>query len=328
MKWQAALLRWYRKNRRDLPWRNTKDPYAIWLSEVMLQQTTVETVIPYYHRFLKRFSTLKSVALSPEEELLKYWAGLGYYNRIRQFQRAAQEIKARHNGEVPNDFKTLISLPGFGPYTASAVASIAFGLPCAVVDGNVIRVISRVMNYAQDITSAQSKKFFQETAQSLLDQKNASDFNQAMMELGATVCTPRNPSCPRCPLKKMCRAFAKGNAPLLPVKLKKMVYRRENSLCLIYRHQVEVLLRKREAGEILAGMWEFPTRMLDQRLRRPRDRELCERLDQRLRRPRDRELCERLDQPGKETLPSLKTISHAIMNRRIKVAPQLIEVVQ
>lgn len=288
---RQLLLKWYHQDKRDLPWRQTKDPYAIWLSEVMLQQTTVETVIPYYHRFLKRFPTLESVAVAPEEELLKLWAGLGYYNRIRQFQKAAKEIKARHKGMVPSDFEALLSLPGFGPYTAAAVGSIAFGLPQAVVDGNVMRVISRVMNYAQDITLTESKKFFQETAQELLDSKSAGDFNQAVMELGATVCTPRNPSCEKCPVQKMCLGFKKGTAENLPVKLKKMVYRQENSLCLIYRRQGKVFLRKRKADEILAGLWEFPTEVT-----------------------------------VKKEVSELKTVSHAIMNRRMKVVPRLIDI--
>ncbi|MDO8520368.1 MAG: A/G-specific adenine glycosylase [Deltaproteobacteria bacterium] len=290
---KKKLLIWYSRYKRDLPWRRTKDPYAIWLSEVMLQQTTVETVIPYYHRFLKRFPSLQSVAEASEEELLKLWAGLGYYNRIRQFQKAAKEIEARHKGRVPADFDALLQLPGFGPYTAAAVASIAFGIPRAVVDGNVMRVISRVMNYGQDITLSGSKKFFQETALTWLDEKNPGDFNQAVMELGATVCTPKNPRCTQCPVQKLCLAFKTGNAAALPVKTKKIIYKKETNICFIYLKNGKVLLQKREEGEILAGQWEFPSK--------------------------------KTTQIPKHSAPK---ISHAIMNRRISIIPQLVDLNQ
>ncbi|EKD42558.1 MAG: hypothetical protein ACD_73C00106G0001 [uncultured bacterium] len=241
-----------------MPWRETKDPYAIWLSEIMLQQTTVVTVIPYYHRFLKKFPTLKDLANAPLEELLKEWAGLGYYNRIRNFQAAAKQIVSDFKGVIPKDYQTLLSLKGFGPYTAASVSSIAFNEPNACVDGNVIRVIARLFCYDQEIKSPGAKKYFQQKADELLHPKQAGDFNQAMMEFGATLCTPHNPQCPICPVKIHCLAHQKGCVEKLPAKTKQVYVKKYWDCFLITSKNKCILLRQRKNESVLKDMWEIP----------------------------------------------------------------------
>jgi A/G-specific adenine glycosylase len=213
------LLAWYRRGRRDLPWRRTSDPYRIWVSEIMLQQTRAQAAIPYFERFLERFPTVEALAAAGEEEVLALWSGLGYYSRARHLLHGAQRVAAA--GAFPGDYESIRALPGVGDYTAAAVASIAFGLPYAVVDGNVLRVVARMENDAAETGSARTRERFRSIAQEWMDARNPGAFNQALMELGATVCLPRNPLCPACPLESLCAARAAGTAAGLPVKLRK-----------------------------------------------------------------------------------------------------------
>jgi A/G-specific adenine glycosylase len=251
------LLRWYQESRRDLPWRSSREPYRIWLSEIMLQQTRVETVLPYYDAFLKRFPDVAALASAPESEVLAMWSGLGYYSRARNMQLAAREIAAA--GAFPADFATLRALPGVGDYTAAAVASIAFELPHAAVDGNVLRVVARVHNDNGDIGSPLTRRRFQQLAQEALDRRHPGEFNQAIMELGATVCLPRKPRCLLCPVRDLCGALASGRTAELPVKLKRQESNSETiSVAAVFRGDL-VLLRQRPAdASRMAGFWELP----------------------------------------------------------------------
>jgi A/G-specific adenine glycosylase len=254
---RSRLLAWYDHNRRDLPWRRTRDPYRIWLSEIMLQQTRVEAVIPYYERFLDRFPDVRALASAPEQDLLNAWSGLGYYSRARNLQRAARLII--DCGAFPRDLASLRELPGVGDYTAAAIASIAFGAPHAVLDGNVARVLARFMNERGDIRAPATRRRLQALAGVLLDAARPGDFNQAMMELGAVVCTPRNPDCHACPLGAGCAARALGIPNELPVKNGAGPRKRIESTLLIVERNGRVLMRQRPASSTrLASFWEFP----------------------------------------------------------------------
>jgi A/G-specific adenine glycosylase len=215
------LLGWFRQYRRDLPWRRTKDPYCIWLSEIMLQQTRVAAVIPYYARFLARFPDVQALAAAPQEEVLRLWSGLGYYSRARNLQYAAQEIVAKHGGVFPRDENDALALPGIGRYTAAAILSIAYGAKHAVLDGNVARVLARIFAVQGDLRDAKRWQSLQQSANALLDSKSPSDWNQAMMELGATLCTPQSPQCLLCPVTQFCQARKLGIAESLPARRKK-----------------------------------------------------------------------------------------------------------
>jgi A/G-specific adenine glycosylase len=254
----SLLLAWYRVGHRDLPWRSSRDPYRIWVSEIMLQQTRAQAVIPYYERFLARFPTVESLAAAPEEEVLALWSGLGYYSRARNLRSAAQQIAAA--GGFPREYDAIRSLPGIGDYTAAAIASIAFGLPHAVLDGNVLRVVARVENDAADIGSSRTRERFRAVAQQWLDAGEAGYFNQALMELGATVCLPRRPLCLVCPISACCRARQEGTAAQLPVKLRKQEPVRISGVLLVVRQRGKILLRQREASQSrMAGFWDLPT---------------------------------------------------------------------
>jgi A/G-specific adenine glycosylase len=218
---RRQLLGWFRQYRRDLPWRRTNDPYRIWLSEIMLQQTRVAAMIPYYERFLDRFPDIHALATAPQEEVLRLWSGLGYYSRARNLQRAAQEIVAKHGGVFPRAEKDALELPGIGSYTAAAILSIAYGAKFAVLDGNVARVMARIFAVRGDLRDAKRWESLQKSADGLLDPKSSGDWNQAMMELGATLCTPRSPQCLLCPVTKFCQARKLGIAESLPAKRKK-----------------------------------------------------------------------------------------------------------
>jgi A/G-specific adenine glycosylase len=251
------LIEWYRAGHRDLPWRRTEDPYRIWVSEIMLQQTRAQAVIPYYERFLARFPTVQALAASKEDEVLALWSGLGYYSRARNLRRAAIEVVAL--GGFPRNYEAIRALPGIGDYTAAAIASIAFGLPHAVLDGNVLRVVARLENDAADISSARTRERFRGIAQGWLDRRHPGPFNQALMELGATVCLPRNPLCLVCPLGDACRARTEGTAAQLPVKLRKTEPVRIEGVLLIVRNGERILLRQREAdARRMAGFWDLP----------------------------------------------------------------------
>ncbi|HYP14935.1 MAG TPA: A/G-specific adenine glycosylase [Bryobacteraceae bacterium] len=252
---RKLLLEWFSRARRDLPWRKTQDPYAIWLSEVMLQQTRVATVLPYYSRFLERFPTARDLAEAEEHDVLKLWSGLGYYSRARNLQKGARMIA----GGFPDTYEAIRALPGVGDYTAAAIASIAHGLPYAAVDGNVLRVLARVSGDPGDIGRSATRERLSALASELIDRRRPGDFNQALMELGATVCTPRNPQCLLCPVVRLCHARKQGREQELPVKLRPVrperVYR---TLYVIERHG-ELLFWQRAAGsKRLAGFWELP----------------------------------------------------------------------
>lgn len=254
---RAALAAWYERWKRDLPWRRTRDPYRIWVSEIMLQQTRVAAVIPYYDRFLERYPTLDALAAAEEQELLGMWAGLGYYSRARNLQAAAKEMVRL--GGFPQEYASIRALPGVGEYTAAAVGSIAFGLPHAVVDGNVIRVMARFLAESGDITSGVTKNRLREAAEAFLDREEPSRHNQAVMELGATICTPKDPECGKCPLAEWCAGRARGLARELPVKTRKTVIRRvERSLLVVMRNGNLLLWQRPPDAAILSGFWELP----------------------------------------------------------------------
>ena len=218
---RKQLLDWFRQFQRDLPWRRTKDPYRIWISEIMLQQTRVAAVIPYYGRFLAHFPNARALADAPQEEVLRLWSGLGYYSRARNLQKAAQQIVAKHEGEFPREEAAILALPGIGRYTGAAILSIAFGTRHAVLDGNVARVLARLGALHGDLRESRRWQSLQETADELMDPRSVGDWNQAVMELGAMVCTPRSPQCLLCPVAKFCRARQLGNPESFPEKRKK-----------------------------------------------------------------------------------------------------------
>jgi len=251
------LLAWYARGHRDLPWRHSRDPYAICVSEIMLQQTRAQAVIPYYRRFLARFPTVAALAAAAEDDVLALWSGLGYYSRARNLRRAAQQIATA--GGFPRDYDAIRALPGIGDYTAAAIGSIAFDLPFAVLDGNVLRVVARVTNDASDISAGRTRARFREIAQQWMDPRQPGHFNQALMELGATVCLPRHPLCLVCPLAACCRARQEGTAAQLPVKLRKTAPVRLNGVLLVVRHRGRILLRRRDAAASrMAGFWDLP----------------------------------------------------------------------
>jgi A/G-specific adenine glycosylase len=254
---RSALLAWFIKQKRDLPWRRTRDPYAIWVSEIMLQQTRVAAVIPYYQRFLARFPDLQSLASAPEEELLAYWAGLGYYYRARNLQSAAQTIVGA--GAFPSDYAGIRALRGVGDYTAAAIASISFDLPHAVLDGNVFRVLSRVVADDTNIASTTGKRHFAGVADEVLDRAQPGAFNQALMELGATVCLPKNPQCLLCPVAEWCRARQVGLQNDLPVKIvsRKSVHERR-VLFWIERAASVLAWQRPTSARLMPGFWELP----------------------------------------------------------------------
>jgi A/G-specific adenine glycosylase len=234
------------------------DPYPIWVSEIMLQQTRAQAVIPYYQRFLKRFPTVDALAAAAEPDVLALWSGLGYYSRARNLWRAARKMVAA--GGFPREFAGLRALPGIGDYTAAAIASIAFGLPHAVLDGNVLRVVARVENDAADIDAARTRERFRAIAQEWLDPQQPGQFNQALMELGATVCLPRNPLCLVCPLAACCRGREAGTVDQLPVKLRQTAPVRIEGVLLVVRQRGRILLRQRDAAaRRMAGFWDLPS---------------------------------------------------------------------
>ena len=258
MTFAARLTRWYDGARRDLPWRRTKDPYRILVSEVMLQQTRAQAVIPYYEKFLERFPSAAELAGASEPELLRYWSGLGYYQRARNLQKAARRIVEQ--GAFPQEYESILELPGVGAYTAAAVASIAFGLRHAVVDGNVLRVIARHTGDASDIGAASTKLRFESVARKLLGRGDPGRFNQAMMELGATVCLPRNPLCLLCPVAADCEARQQGSQSQLPVKSKRARTVRIAATLLVVERAGRILLHQRTPeSRRMPGFWELPS---------------------------------------------------------------------
>lgn len=251
------IEQWYNRHKRDLPWRQTTNPYYIWLSEIILQQTRVEQGRAYYERFVQTFPTVQDLASATEESVLLLWQGLGYYSRARNLHKAAQQIASL--GTFPSDYKDILSLPGVGPYTAAAIASFAFGLPYAVLDGNVFRVLSRYFAIETSIDSTEGKKEFTALANELLDKKRPSLYNQAIMDFGAMVCKPSGAECDGCPLSDTCLAFAQERVQQLPVKGKKMVQRvRHFSYVYVCTSKGEVLISRRESADIWKGLYQFP----------------------------------------------------------------------
>ncbi|WP_230467296.1 A/G-specific adenine glycosylase [Lujinxingia vulgaris] len=260
---QRALLSWFWRERRELPWRGVGDPYATWVSEIMLQQTQVVTVVDYFQRWMARFPDVAALAAANEEEVLEQWSGLGYYRRARFLHRAAKVIVEEHGGELPSTLEGLRTLPGVGPYTAGAIASIAFGLPAPIVDGNVIRVFARLFAIEGDPRSTANQKSFWGLAEALVDPQNPGDFNEALMELGARVCTPRSPACLLCPVREFCAGFASGEPEALPEVARRSAVKPMRAVAVVVTRQgrrgKELLVGPRDAGGLLAGMLEFPT---------------------------------------------------------------------
>lgn len=252
-----TILNWYDAGHRDLPWRHTKDAYRIWVSEIMLQQTRAETVISYYERFLQRYPDVQALADAPQEELLKQWEGLGYYSRARSLQKAARVIVSEFGGQLPSDLKLLRSLPGIGDYTAGAIASIAFGIPAAAVDGNVERVICRYYAIEDTVGTPAVRRMITEKTQALVPIDRPGAFANAMMEMGATMCTPKKPACLLCPVRETCQGFAKGIAAQLPHKPQKKAQRVENRAVLLVLCKDRVLITKRKE-KLLGGLFVFP----------------------------------------------------------------------
>ena len=254
----GPLLSWYRENKRALPWRENKDAYRIWISEIMLQQTRVEAVKPYFFRFMEHFPTVEALANAPDEELLKCWEGLGYYSRARNLKKAAQVIMEEHGGTLPASREALLALPGIGSYTAGAIGSIAYEIPAPAVDGNVLRVLSRVMGSYDDILKQSTKKKMEDLVSQVLKAGEAGDYNQALIEIGAIVCVPNGaPLCDSCPFHTVCEARKKGLVDELPVKTAKKKRRIEDKTVLLLRNGEKIAIRKRSADGLLASLYEF-----------------------------------------------------------------------
>lgn len=253
------LMLWYDRNKRVLPWRENRNPYYIWISEIMLQQTRVEAVKPFFQRFTENLPDIASLAVCPEDRLLKLWEGLGYYNRVRNMQKAAIKVMADYDGKLPADYEALKSLPGIGNYTAGAIASIAYGIPVPAVDGNVLRVLSRIRQDDRDIMKQSVRTQVEADLLEVMPKDDPGKFNQALMELGATVCVPNGmPHCEECPVAEVCGARKAGNMTQYPVKTKAKARRVEQRTILVILDGVRVALRKRPARGLLAGMYEFP----------------------------------------------------------------------
>lgn len=290
----TKLLQWYDRNKRPLPWRVKKpNPYHVWLSEIMLQQTQVETALPYYHRFLKNFPTVAKMAQAPVEEVLKLWSGLGYYSRARNLHRAAVMIVQEQNGIFPKTKTEWLELPGIGQYTAGAIASIAFNERVPVVDGNVIRVLTRLFALKGDPKKAPLKEKLWRLAASLVPQERPGDFNQALMELGAMVCSPKQPNCGACPLKKSCKAHQQDKIGSYPTPQKKIATQKVFLIASLIEKNGLFLLAKRNGDKHLQSMWEFPQV-------RPKEMRVVA-----------------------KQLKKLPAVRHSIMNQSIRLTPYL-----
>lgn len=258
---QDDLLAWYHHEKRDLPWRESTDPYRVWVSEIMLQQTQVVTVIPYFNRFMEWFPTIEDLANAEEDKLLKAWEGLGYYSRVRNMQHAAKEMVETFDGKMPQTIEDILSLKGIGPYTGGAIGSIAFSLPEPAIDGNVMRVYSRLFCLSDDIALPKTRKVFDKYVRETMSQTEPGDFNQALMDLGATICTPTKPSCETCPIKHYCEAKKTDTASSYPVKKKKEKAKPLYYVADVIRNKTGAfLLEKRPEDGLLSNMWTFPMR--------------------------------------------------------------------
>lgn len=252
------LLEWYPHNRRDLPWRNTQNPYIIWLSEIILQQTRVAQGLPYFEKFLQKYPNVEDLANAPAEEVMRLWQGLGYYSRARNLHQCAKEITEKYGGDFPGDYKSLLKLKGVGSYTAAAIASFAFGEKVAVVDGNVFRVLSRYFGVSTDIASSSGKKEFESLANNLIPEDKPGEFNQAIMEFGALQCIPKNPDCEQCLLKAGCFAYKHSMVGELPVKINKLKIRERHFLYSYIVCGREIVVKQRGKGDIWEGLFDFP----------------------------------------------------------------------
>ncbi|PLR86951.1 A/G-specific adenine glycosylase [Bacillus sp. V33-4] len=256
---QSDLISWFTKEQRTLPWRQDTDPYKVWVSEIMLQQTRVDTVIPYFNRFIRQFPSIDALAEADEERVLKAWEGLGYYSRVRNLHAAVKEVKEQYGGKVPDTPEAISKLQGVGPYTSGAILSIAYGVPEPAVDGNVMRVLSRILTVWEDIAKPSTRKIFEEAVRQLISHENPSYFNQALMELGAIVCTPTSPSCLLCPVRNHCQAFHEGVQTDLPVKTKNKKQKRvQLAAAILVNEEGKILIHKRPGSGLLANLWEFP----------------------------------------------------------------------
>lgn len=257
-KLSTRLLAWYGRNSRSLPWRGDPDPYKIWVSEIMAQQTRIQTVIPYYQRWIKAFPSIKTLAKADEQEVLKIWEGLGYYSRARNMHKTAQIIMEEYGGHLPEESKLLQELPGIGPYSAAAIASLAFGKNEAAIDGNIRRVLARVFNVTLQLGTPEFEKQLKSLAQANLPRGKAGDYNQALMDLGSFVCLPRNPTCPICPLRNNCMAFKEGVQASLPVRKKTSSLPTVIVTAAVILNHGKTLITQRPARGLLGSMWEFP----------------------------------------------------------------------
>ncbi|MBU8908868.1 A/G-specific adenine glycosylase [Desertibacillus haloalkaliphilus] len=256
---QKDLVTWFEENKRDLPWRENQDPYRVWVSEIMLQQTRVDTVIPYYQQFMEKFPTIDALAEAEEQQVLKAWEGLGYYSRVRNLQTAVREVSEHYGGQVPDTKKEISKLKGVGPYTAGAILSIAYGKPEPAVDGNVMRVLSRILLIKEDIAKQKTRKLFEDVTTSLISADKPSEFNQGLMELGALICTPKSPGCLICPVQAHCRAYQEGIQEQLPVKAKKKKPKGKQLVAAVIENEWgQVLIHRRPSEGLLARLWEFP----------------------------------------------------------------------
>lgn len=254
----TKLLQWFQQAARDLPWRRTRDLYAIWISEVMLQQTQVVTVIPYWERFLARFPDPAALAAADEHDVLRLWEGLGYYRRARQLHAAAKKIVAEYGGEFPSSLEEVRGLPGIGRYTAGAILSIGLDQQLPILEANTIRVLSRLTAYQKEVESTAGKAYLWSVAERILPQEQCGTFNQALMELGSEICTPKSPACERCPVAQLCEARRQDLVAKIPRPAKRMVYEEVTELAVIVRKGSQVLLRHCQPGERWAGLWDFP----------------------------------------------------------------------
>jgi A/G-specific adenine glycosylase len=322
-KFRGNLLKWFHREKRVLPWRERRDPYRIWISEIMLQQTRVAAVIPYYERFMKRFPTIRVLASAKIESVLQFWAGLGYYSRARNLHQAARQIVTQHEGEFPRSMDAALTLPGIGAYTSAAILSIAYGFPAAVLDGNVARVLARLGAVEGDLRAPERWRMLNDAANTLLDAKNASDWNESMMELGATICTPRAPRCDACPIAKFCRARALGIQNDLPAKRVKRATERvklaaavlldsENRTMLV-RHSSESA--GTESAALFSRLWQFPAVVVRNEARADIVLELHRLFGARA-------IARKL-----QALP-LDVANHTVTFRRITLAPYLIRVAE
>lgn len=251
------MLRWYDQHGRQLPWRESADPYRIWISEIMLQQTTVAAVVPYFERFLERFPDVRTLAAADVEDVLRLWEGLGYYSRARNLYKAAGEIVRQHNGEFPADKDALQALPGIGPYTAAAIASFAFNLPAGILEANTIRLYSRLIELDIDPRGSKGQKTLWSFADWAVARKRAADFNQAVMDIGSQVCTPTDPPCPKCPLMASCKAYEAGRQNEIPLEKKKTAPTDVVEVSAAVRKGGQLLMRQRQDHERWAGLWDF-----------------------------------------------------------------------